>query len=58
MSDCPVGQIELPFSDDLAAILGASVESVSRTLGELKRGKVLVRVAPRTYACHLGSHPC
>jgi CRP/FNR family transcriptional regulator len=49
VSDRPAGQIELPFSDDLAAIPGASVESVSRTLAELKRGKVLVRVAPRTY---------
>jgi len=47
------GEIEVPSVDDLAAILGASVESVSRAMAELKRGKVLTRVAPRTYRCDL-----
>ena len=43
------GEIELPSVEDLAAILGASVESVSRAMAEFKRGKVITRVAPRTY---------
>lgn len=46
-------EIEVPAVDDLAAILGASVESVSRAMAELKRGQVLRRVAPRTYRCDL-----
>jgi CRP-like cAMP-binding protein len=45
--------LELPPMADLANILGASRESVSRTLAELKRGKALRRVAPRTYDCDL-----
>lgn len=47
------GEIELPSVEDLAAILGASVESVSRATAELKRSKALIRVAPRTYRCNL-----
>ena len=49
LSDSGSGEIELPSVEDLAAILGASVESVSRAMAELKRGKVITRVAPRTY---------
>ena len=45
--------LELPPMADLANILGASRESVSRTLAELKRGSALRRVAPRTYECDL-----
>lgn len=41
--------VEMPSVDDLSAIVGTSPESVSRILAELKRGKVLKRVAPRTY---------
>ena len=47
------GEIEVPSVEDLAAILGASVESVSRAMAELKRSEVLTRVAPRTYRCDL-----
>jgi CRP-like cAMP-binding protein len=46
-------RLELPPMADLANILGASRESVSRTLAELKRRKALRRVAPRTYECDL-----
>ena len=45
--------IELPSVQDVAAILGVSVESVSRAIADLKRNKVLSRVAPRTYRCDL-----
>jgi CRP-like cAMP-binding protein len=41
--------VEMPSVDDLALIVGTSPESVSRILAELKRGKVLKRVAARTY---------
>jgi CRP/FNR family transcriptional regulator, anaerobic regulatory protein len=46
-------RLELPPMADLANILGASRESVSRALAALKRGKALHRVAPRTYECDL-----
>jgi hypothetical protein len=46
-------EIELPSVEDLAAILGTSVESVSRATPELKRSKDLTRVALRTYRCNL-----
>jgi CRP-like cAMP-binding protein len=45
--------LRLPLMDDLAAILGASRESVSRVVAELKREKVLKHVAPHTYECDL-----
>jgi CRP-like cAMP-binding protein len=47
------GEIELPSVHDLAAILGTSVESVSRVTAELKREQVLKRIAPKTYRCNL-----
>jgi CRP-like cAMP-binding protein len=46
-------EIELPSVHDLAAILGTSVESVSRATAELKREQVLMRIAPKTYRCDL-----
>ena len=49
----PSGEFALPNIHDLAAILGASVESVSRAMAELKRAGVLTRVAPHTYRCDL-----
>lgn len=42
-------RIELPPMADLASILGASREAVSRALAELKRAQALRRVAPHTY---------
>ncbi|MCU0299199.1 MAG: Crp/Fnr family transcriptional regulator [Candidatus Nanopelagicales bacterium] len=52
--DAAEGQpLRLPLMDDLAAILGASRESVSRVVAELKREKVLKHVAPHTYECDL-----
>jgi CRP-like cAMP-binding protein len=53
ITDSTTGEIEMPHVDDLAAILGTSAESVSRAMAELKRAKVLNRVAPRTYRCDL-----
>jgi len=55
LTDSDTGEIELPCIEDLADILGASVESVSRAMADLKRGKVLIRTAPRTYRCDLDS---
>jgi CRP-like cAMP-binding protein len=52
------GEIELPSVHDLAAVLGTSVESVSRATAELKRDEVLTRIAPRTYRCDLGALSC
>jgi CRP-like cAMP-binding protein len=46
-------RLELLPMSDLANILDASRESVSRVLAELKRGNALRRVAPRTYECDL-----
>jgi CRP-like cAMP-binding protein len=51
INNSAAGEIEIPSVEDLAATLGASVEAVSRTMAELKRAKVLTRVAPRTYRC-------
>jgi CRP/FNR family transcriptional regulator, anaerobic regulatory protein len=51
-------RLELPPMSDLANILGASRESVSRILAELKRGQVLRRVAPHTYEVLLEGLPC
>jgi CRP-like cAMP-binding protein len=53
ISGSAAGEVEVPSVEDLASILGASVESVSRAMAELKRGEVLTRVAPRTYRCDL-----
>jgi CRP-like cAMP-binding protein len=49
LSDDRTGEVELPSVADMASILGTSVESVSRATAELKRERVLVRIAPRTY---------
>ncbi len=51
-------EIELPSVHDLAAILGTSVESVSRATAELKREQVLRRIAPKTYRCNLEALAC
>jgi CRP-like cAMP-binding protein len=51
-------EIELPSVHDLAAVLGTSVESVSRATAELKRDEVLTRIAPRTYRCDFGALSC
>jgi CRP-like cAMP-binding protein len=51
ITDNASGEIVLPSTEDLAAILGASMESVSRAMAEIKREKVLTRIAPRTYRC-------
>ena len=51
-------EIELPSVHDLAAILGTSVESVSRATAELKREHVLTRIAPKTYRCDLEALEC
>ncbi|MBN1378803.1 MAG: Crp/Fnr family transcriptional regulator [Gammaproteobacteria bacterium] len=45
--------IKLPANIDIAAIIDTTVESVSRTVAEMKRKKILTRVAPRTYRCDL-----
>ena len=47
----PSGRVVLPSSEEMAAVLATSVESVSRCIAELKRSRVLVRVAARTYHC-------
>jgi len=48
--------IVLPANQEIAAIVDATVESVSRTIANMKREKVLVRVAPHTYQCDLGKY--
>jgi CRP-like cAMP-binding protein len=56
--DAPQGnRLELLPMADLANILDASRESVSRVLAELKRKQVLRRVAPRTYEVLLEGLP-
>lgn len=45
--------IRLPANLDIAAIIDTTVESVSRTLAQMKRKRVLTRVAPHTYQCDL-----
>jgi CRP-like cAMP-binding protein len=45
--------IRLPPNTDMAAIVNATVESVSRTVAKLKRARVLRRVEPHTYQCDL-----
>jgi CRP-like cAMP-binding protein len=56
--DAPQGdRLELLPMSDLANILGASRESVSRILAELKREQVLRRVAPHTYEVLLEALP-
>lgn len=56
--DAPEGnRLELLPMADLANILDASRESVSRVLAEFKREQVLRRVAPRTYECRLEALP-
>lgn len=47
----PLDAVNLPSIADIAAILGASQEAVSRHLAEFKRTGVLTHVAPRTYRC-------
>jgi DNA-binding GntR family transcriptional regulator len=51
-------EIEMPPLQDLAATLGVSVESVSRAMADLKRNRVLTRIAPRTYHCAMASLSC
>jgi CRP-like cAMP-binding protein len=47
----PLDAVNLPSVADIAAILGASQEAVSRHLAEFKRTGLLTHVAPRTYRC-------
>ncbi len=58
ITDNGAGEIEMPSLEDLGAILGTSQESVSRAMAELKRAKVLTRIAPRTYSCDYGALRC
>lgn len=56
--DTPEGnRLELLPMSDLANILDASRESVSRVLAELKREQILRRIAPRTYEYRLEALP-
>ncbi len=45
------GDIDLLAGEDMAAIVGTSVETVSRIIAELKRRSVLSRVAAHLYRC-------
>jgi CRP-like cAMP-binding protein len=45
--------VRLPANLDIAAIIDTTVESVSRVVAQMKRRKVLTRVAPHTYQCDL-----
>ena len=45
------GDIELLPGEDMAAIVGTSVETVSRIIADLKRRRVLTRVAAHLYRC-------
>jgi DNA-binding IclR family transcriptional regulator len=43
---------------DLATILGAAAGSASRALAAMKRGKIITRIAARTYRCDLEALSC
>lgn len=43
--------VELPSVADMASLVGASPEGVSRHMAELKRAGILTRLAPRLYRC-------
>ena len=47
----PNGDITLLGGDDMAAIAGISVETVSRIIAEFKRGDLLYKVAEGLYRC-------
>lgn len=47
-------EIRLPANTEMAAIVDATVESVSRAMAKLKRAEVLRRVQPHTYRCDTG----
>ena len=47
----PNGDITLLGREDMAAIVGISVETVSRIVAEFKRGQLLYRVAEDLYRC-------
>lgn len=47
----PNGDITLLGGDDMAAIAGISVETVSRIIAEFKRGDLLCKVAGGLYRC-------
>jgi CRP-like cAMP-binding protein len=47
----PNGDIELLAGEDMAAIVGTSVETVSRIIADLKRRRLLNRVAVHLYRC-------
>jgi len=47
----PNGDIELLAGEDMAAIVGTSVETVSRIIADLKRRRLLNRVAAHRFRC-------
>ncbi len=47
----PSGDIALLGREDMAAIVGISVETVSRIIAEFKRGRVLYKVTEDLYRC-------
>ena len=47
----PNGDVELLAGEDMAAIVGTSVETVSRIIADLKRRRLLNRVAAHLYRC-------
>ncbi len=47
----PNGDTELLPGEDMAAIVGTSVETVSRIIADLKRRRLLSRVAAHLYRC-------
>jgi CRP-like cAMP-binding protein len=51
VSGDPTGAVRLLKNDEMADVLGVSVESVSRCVSKLKRGGVIRRVGPWTYDC-------
>ena len=51
LSSDPNGDIELLPREDMAAIVGTSVETVSRIIAELKRRRLLYKVTQTLYRC-------
>jgi CRP-like cAMP-binding protein len=51
LSSDPNGDIELLPREDMAAIVGTSMETVSRIIAELKRRRLLYKVTQTLYRC-------
>ena len=47
----PGGELTLPAGADIGALIGASPETVSRVMADLKRNRVLTRHENRHYHC-------